>query len=564
MSQIQTPAATVPHESLREESFLFRHTSQKLLLLIVLVNLIVYGNTFFNKFTYDDKAVILESTFITSLRNLPGLFTHDYFDKTIELSYRPVVTFTYFIEHALWQKRPMGYHATNLGIHILSVLVLYWLLEIFFPATLVPLFGSLVFSLHPVNTEAVNAISFREDLLATFFVLVAVALYVQTFRAQRRNGLLMVLSLVAGLLAMLSKESAAALPFLLLIMELLLRPSRMARTASLQARMPLFLVLHAGILAFYLLIRFVLMVPSQVLPLPIYGFRREIALFNFMRLFAFYWSLFLVPKGLCLIHDIEPILNPFHPIILLSALFCLIYLIAIWLFVHYREPVIAFGLIWIGITLLPVSNVIPISNPVAERYMYLPAVGFALLAGRLAEVLWGALKAVRVQWIESHRELVMIILCAIPLLFYTYGVINRNLVWGNDRLLWSDTYRKSPNAVAALDGMAHIYFDDGEIGKARELLEKAVQLNPNDYQIHNNLGVIYAAQRHTEEAIQQLKKSLRIWPNNRSAHYNLARCYAGLTPPDYEQAYYHLELAKSFGYPVPKALEEQIRSHFTP
>ena len=374
----------------------------------------------------------------------------------------------------------------------------------------------------------------------------------------------MVLSLIASLLAMLSKESAAPLPFLLLLMELMLRPSRMARTPSLKARMPLFLVLHAGVLVLYLLIRFVLMVSPMALPLPIFGFRRQIALFNFLRIFAFYWSLFLVPKGLCLIHDIEPILTPFHPTILLSALFSLGYLVAIWFLLRYRKPVLAFGLIWIGITFLPVSNVIRISNPLAERYMYLPCVGFALIAGVLAGVLWGVLKAVRTEWIESRRELVMIVVCAIPLLFYTYGVVYRNLVWGNDKLLWSDTYRKSPNAVPALDGMAHIYFKEGEIEKAQALLEWAVQLNPNDYQVYNNLGVIYAAQGHTERAIQQLNKSLRIWSHNRSAHYNLARCYVGLTPPDYEQAYYHLELAQGFGYPVPKALEEQIRSHFSP
>ncbi len=564
MNQLHTPASNGPQEPPRGDSRLSGRGQQKLLLLIVLVNLIVYGNTLFNKFTYDDKSVILESTFITSLRNLPGLFTQDYFDKTIELSYRPVVTFTYFVEHALWQKRPVGYHATNLAIHILNALLVYWLLTVFFRATFVPLFGALVFSLHPVNTEAVNAISFREDLLATCFVLLAVVLYVQTFRAQRRNGLLMALSLIASLLAMLSKESAAPLPLLLLLMEFVLRPSRMARTPSLQARMPLFLVLHAGVLVFYLLIRFVLMVPPRALPLPIFGFRREIALFNFLRIFAFYWSLFLVPKGLCLIHDIEPILTPFHPIILLSALFSLGYLVAMWFLLRYRKPVLAFGLMWIGITFLPVSNVIPISNPVAERYMYLPCVGFALIAGVLAGVLWGVLRAVRTQWIESRREFVMIVMCAVPLIFYTYGVVHRNLVWGNDKLLWSDTYRKSPNAVQALDGMAHIYFDEGEIEKAQALLERAVQLNPNDYQVYNNLGVVYAAQGHTERAIQQLNKSLRIWPNNRSAHYNLARCYVGLTPPDYEQAYYHLELAQGFGYPVPQALEEQIRSHFSP
>jgi hypothetical protein len=564
MNKVHTLASHETQEQLPQESRLSRLRPQRLLLLIVVVNLIVYGNTLFNKFTYDDKAVILESSFITSLRNLPGLVSQDYFDKTIERSYRPVVTLSYFIEHALWQKHPMGYHATNLALHIANALLVYWVLIMFFPGSQVPVFGALVFSLHPVNTEAVNAISFREDLMATFFVLLTVALYVQSFRARRRNGLLMALSLPAALLAMLSKESAAPLPVLLLLMELVLRPSRKARTPSLQAHMPLLLVLHAGILAFYLLIRFVLMAPSHALPLPIFGLRRDIAAFNFLHIFVFYWSLFLIPKGLCLIHDIEPILNPFHPIILGSAFFCVGYLVALWLLVRFREPILAFGLMWIGITFLPVSNVIPISNPVAERYMYLPAVGFALIAARLAEVLWGILKRIPWQCVEARRELTMVILCAIPLLLYAYGVVYRNLVWGNDKLLWSDTYRKSPNAVPALDGMAHIHFDKGEIEKARALLEKAVQLNPNDYQVHNNLGVIYAAQGHPEQAIQQLTQSLAIWPNNGSAHYNLARIYAGLSPPDYERASYHLEQAKNFGYPVPETLEEQIGKQLSP
>src|SRR3990172_4407065 len=86
-------------------------------LIIIFISVLLYLNTLSNTFVYDDAYVISENYFIKSWGNLPKLFTKDYLPFPGELSYRPIVTLTYFFDYAIWRLNPLGYHLTNVILH---------------------------------------------------------------------------------------------------------------------------------------------------------------------------------------------------------------------------------------------------------------------------------------------------------------------------------------------------------------------------------------------------------------------------------------------------------------
>jgi hypothetical protein len=140
--------------------------------------------------------------------------------------FRPLFILSYIIDSRIWHDRPFGFHLTNILLHALNSLLVFKLgLRLFqnlkLPAkSLKAATGAaaVLFLVHPSHTEAVTWISGRADLLATLFCLAALSSYCAYVNARRIAY--MVLALGLGAIALLAKESAICLPFLILIVGL--------------------------------------------------------------------------------------------------------------------------------------------------------------------------------------------------------------------------------------------------------------------------------------------------------------------------------------------------------
>ena len=140
------------------------------LLLPFVISIIVYLNCLQNSFVYDDDSTIINNYFIRHWSNLPALFTSKYFALSAELTYRPVVTLSYFIDYTFWHLNPLGYHLTNILLHAInSVLVFIFAFQVF-KNRKSAFISALFFSSYPLFSEVVNAVGFREDLLACMFL----------------------------------------------------------------------------------------------------------------------------------------------------------------------------------------------------------------------------------------------------------------------------------------------------------------------------------------------------------------------------------------------------------
>ena len=519
-------------------------------LLLCLFLLLAFANALFNGFTYDDHKGIEENGFITSFGNLPRLFTRDYFKNTPEKSYRPLVTISYFLDHWIWGNHPLGYHLTNVILHLLSAVLFFLLTGDFLENRESRFFATLLFGLHPLVCEPVNSISFREDLLAGVFVLGALKLFLLTGPRFRR---LSFLHFIFALLAYFSKESALPLLLVILCLMIVMKKGK-DEDRSWKKRLP-FLGVHLALLLFYIVIRFWVLVPEPEGKTRILGGSVFSAASHSGFLFLKAWALFLFPLRLnadYVFWDIKGAVTPWGIAGWLFALFYAGELILLW---RKNKGPILFALLWILLFFLPVSNIPSLTNPFAERYLYLPLVGFAFLAGLGYDHFKRRYEGLgfKTRWRNPRFAAGIYLLCLACI------TIKRNEVWRSDQSLWQATLRREPHSIRALNGVALGYIGNVGYDQAETLLQKAISLDPLDYELRNNLAVVYIHKNRPDQAIEELEKAVFLKPDYATAHYNLARLYLYQQGKDKQKARMHLDLAIKYGYPVPSSFLEETK-----
>jgi len=173
---------------------MFKKTTPPLIILALVV-IVVFSPMLSNDFVWDDEMNITENNFVHSWDHLPQLFSREYLTQPTdipyiqqrpigagEITYRPIATLTYFIDYHFWQLNAFGYHLHYLILHLINVILVFCLIQMLVKNEWAALMGALLFAIHPVQSEAVMIISFREDLLACLFFILALIFYVQPKR----------------------------------------------------------------------------------------------------------------------------------------------------------------------------------------------------------------------------------------------------------------------------------------------------------------------------------------------------------------------------------------------
>lgn len=460
--------------------------------LIILWTIIVYLNTLTNGFVFDDETTVTNNILIRSLTNIGFLFSEGYFTLSSEESYRPFVTFTYMIDYFLWELNPAGYHLTNLILHILSVFSLYLLIVNLWKDSTFALIASAVFALTPVNTEAVNAISFREDLLITplclFSLITHRNLQIPNLPETKRR-IIKLASSMLYLLALFSKEMAIVLPLIAMVIDY-----HREKKLILKNYLGYFIifVLYLGFRVF------LFSNPDSTTPedagIVIPDFISRITWVPFI--ISFYLHRFFFPVNLAADYGGTIYLNPWNVVILI---------ILIGLFVKSKSDKIKISIVWFLISLIPVLNIIPIRHPIAERYLYFPAVAASILLSAL------------IHQIKSKQ--VSIYICL--LLVFSLLIFERNKIWNNGYTLWSDTIEKFPGSFGGHYNLGIQYENKGLLDQATDEFKIALELNPNSAEAHFSLGNVYLKQNNIDAAIGEYKTALNLNPDFIEGHFNL-------------------------------------------
>lgn len=534
-------------------------------LIIVIISIALYCNTLWNGFVYDDYATIVNNGFIVDLHNLPKLFTNEYFLRSGELSYRPVVTLTFFADYYVFALKPWGYHLTNVLIHIANGLVLY----IFFtmimhklgkgdsraggvlvqPFRNIPLLISLLFVVHPVLTEAVNAISFREDLLVFFFYIVALNLYLFTNTGKSRRPLQRRVAYIGSCLlytlALFSKEMAVTLPLIVCCYEWIC--SGRKGLSSVLNRYTLTLV---SITAVYFYLRFNLLYnPSEE---GIVAWSLYERLLSLPSLIIYYVKLIIFPLQLTTQHVMDPVKSFFTPSLIIPILI----IIPSMLMVSAKQnnKATMFGALFFLISLIPVYNIIPIANPFAERYLYLPAIGSMMVIGSFF-TLAGEYRSKIV--LRPYISGIFFIIFVI----YSIDTIKRNTAWKDDYSLWANTVSTKTGTNRAYNNLGIAYAKQGRYDEAMRAFLTVLRRDPADVMAHNNIGLVYYKTGMLEEAMKEFNIALSLNPSYSESHSNLGNLYLdkGLKEKAIKEFQKALETSPDF-LPARQSLETLIQN----
>lgn len=517
-----------------------------LVVLLVLLTALTYFNTLFYDFVWDDKWLIPASSLIKQWSTLPALLTSDFWivDQPSNY-YRPLVSLSYFLEHQLWGLNPAGYHLTNLLLHLAVTLSLFWVCRLLFREPLLAFLAGLVFALHPVHTESVAFISGRTDLFAALFFLLGFGLYVRA-RAETRWGWPDAGALLAFALALLSKEVAVTFPLVLILYEVLFRtgPAGSSRVRVLLRQLPFW-----GVLAGYLLLRALIL--GTFLSRGVQLDSAYSRILTGVKALAAYLRLTVVPYPLNAQHMFFVPTTWLEPAFLASLGLVLVALTATLLAAH-RSGRVAFAGLWFFVTLLPTASLLFGSGTMmAERFLYLPSVGFSVMAG----IGLAGLLTPRVRPLAG---------VAIVLIFVSYMGLTmwRNEDWKDEYRLFSRTVEDSPLSTMAKVNLGYVHVHRGEyalairefhdalrlmpetprallgLGLASSMLgygddavaygERALAGEPGSAVIHANLGAIYSNAGAFDRAVNHFLEALRQHPQNPLIRYNLAAALANL------------------------------------
>jgi tetratricopeptide (TPR) repeat protein len=495
--------------------------------LLIFVCIVVYLNSLSNGFVFDDYAVIIENKYL----KLPGInfasfLNHSYFNIAGgEASYRPVATLSYYLIYAIAGLNPFFYHLLSVILHIVNVVLVYLLFNLILKHRFTALIAGLLFACHPALTEAVDCISYNEDLLAAVFFLLAFLYYLKSSTHNLISSSINYgLSLFFFLLGLLSKEMAITLPAIILLYDVSLKNGADRKSFSLQLILKnikvrgLFYGGYLVVSLLYLSIRFFVLYHPQESIKPFYGNLFERIIFLPAHIFSFI-KLAFFPVNLTADYVFSYPHHFFAASNLIGFLFVAGLAVgSVFIFKYSRG--IFFGIWWFFITLFPVYNIIPIYNPFAERFLYIPLIGYCLLVAMAFNTLMNK----RLSETVPVKVLSSVAIIAL-LSFYAMIAIARNLDWKDSLTLWSKTVITSPDSSIAHGSLGRAYQDLGRLEEAIRKYKKAIEIFPNNYKAYYNLGVLYDGQGALKEAVANYKRTIAINPAFIDAQFNLGNIY---------------------------------------
>ena len=483
-----------------------------MIILIACAAISVYANSLNSPFLFDDILLVKENPLIRSISNMPvffetGIFSHNLDAKPISNSYRPLQTATYAIDFFLWGKGPMGFHLGNLLFHIINAMLVFLLIKRLTGNISLSFFVSLLFSIHPVNTQCVSYIAGRADLLVTLFALLSFKFYVDYSKAKRVS--LLFLSAIFYLFALYSKEIA----ILVLPLILFLYNFTFNKTERFKIRPYL---LHISMLAVYLPTR--LHALNGLTPRSLELSKIDL----FPRVLTSLKGLFIDLRILLLPYDLHfgrttevehSLFGTAQSALTVLGLLIFIYILRSAYTGWDKKKdagagIIFFGFSWFFVSMLPLVNIIPLQVFHSDNWLYLSSIGIYLGAGHIIWHAWRALDKRRI----IFKYLIPLLVSA-ALLLYGYATVKRNGDYGDEIRFYLSSLRWRPN-VKFYRVVGGLYGEKGDYENAVKYFKLGIETDeiyPSPEEViglYYNLGITYMRLSRFREAEEALRKVL--------------------------------------------------------
>jgi tetratricopeptide (TPR) repeat protein len=454
-----------------------------------------------------DDGVYLEDEHV---KDPDGKSISHFFNEYYLGMYQPLAVLSLSTDHQLYEDKSSGYHATNLVLHLLNIVLAFFFINILSKKRNLALIVALLFAIHPMHVEAVSWIAARSTLLFSAFYLSALIFYLRYL--ERESWSKLSITFLFFLLACFTKSMAVTLPLVLVLLDYF--HGRKLSSRLIIEKLPfLALSIVFGIVTVNAAGSYghIENLSSS------YHFLDRIFLFTYG--IAFYLYKLIIPVKLSAIYSYPMKVGGLLPVVYyLSPLMIILMVIVTVYFKKFRKEVV-FGVLFFFFT---ISLVLPLYWSrlfiVAERYSYLTYIGIYFIIALGISGLFDK-QNYRLRKYRSYG----IVLLAGALLFYLITSIQRSKDWKDTGVLLTDVIEKPHDQ--ATHAYAHYYranYRDMAMDFKNALsdYDRAIQLNPGFILAYNNRGIVKGMGKDFTGALEDFTTALELKPDYADAWYN--------------------------------------------
>jgi Tfp pilus assembly protein PilF len=530
---------------------------QKLIVYIILtvVTLAVFWQVNHYAFVnFDDQVYVTENTHIQSGITLDGFywaFSTKYFGL-----WNPLVWLSLMFDYQLHGLNAGGYHLTNLILHVMSALLLFWLFNRMTGTIWRSAFVATLFALHPLHVESVAWIAERKDVLSAFFWMLTLCLYVYyTEKPVIRRYLLVLLCFAC---ALMSKPMVITLPVVMILLDYW--PLNRLHSRKIVTNMPEVLPVSinqgkkknklkkealkkntsptpvlkvsepriAGIIPLWQIWEktpfFILSVVVVIITLyssekpseKLFSFPLVSRIANAPVAFVTYLEKIFWPYDMAVFYPFSDKLPVWQ---VLGAILIIFIISFVVILMVKRLPYLFVGWLWYSIILLPVIGIIQIGRyayAMADRYTYLPSIGIAVMLS------WGIPYLIKSEKIRKN------ILFPVGIMFLSIMAIlswKQCIYWKNSAALFSHALQVTKDNAVAYNNLGTALFAEGKIKEAIDHYNETIRLQPDYSEAYNNRGIAYAKSGKYQPAIKDFNEAISLQADYASAYHNRGLAY---------------------------------------
>ncbi|MBP6532891.1 MAG: tetratricopeptide repeat protein [Bacteroidia bacterium] len=484
------------------------------MLSIVVLTFIVYQSvTSFDSTNWDDKAYLKETPMVVDLTLNK---TKQIFTEKVLKSYNPIVLLTFAFDYKMSKLSPGWCHGVNLFFHLMNaVLVFMCMRKLRFKTEHAGLIA-ILFSVHPLASEAVTWIAGRKDVVYLFFFLLSWKFYLDFFTSSKK--MFLGISILFFILALLSKVQAITLPFVLIASDLML--DKKFDQKKLFNKIPyVLLAILFGVIAISgdgELVADKYSVPLTFIDKLVYSVM-AFGLYIYKIVFPFNQiAMYQFPKPGSSEYVTDLVIG-----VAALVLVCVGFILTI-----KKNPRLAAGLLLFSVSIFPVLHLVAVNSAlIYERFVYLADIGIFIAVFALIEK------------IPAHEKKLTYLIGGICLVFsgLTFARIP---VWENSLSLWTDVVTKDPTSADAFTNRGQYFESIGDHEKAFQDFSQSIKLNPNKPDGYHNRAVSYFNMKDLNNALIDNQHALDIDPRFSSAIVNRAAIFFNLEKNDSAIFYY--------------------------
>ena len=534
---------------------------QKLIVYIVLVvvTLAVFWQMNHYDFVFEDSAYVTENSHLQS-GITPDGFLWAFSTRYADL-WNPLVWLSFMVDYQLHGLNAGGYHLTNLILHVMSALLLFWLFNRMTGAIWKSAFVAALFALHPLHVESVAWIAERKDTLSAFFWMLTLCLYVYYTEKPVIRRYLPVLLCFAC--ALMSKPMVITLPMVMLLLDYwpldrlgsrkvvtsmpevmpvsinkekkknILKNESIKKNISVPNNQKSSETKIGGIIPLwqlwekipFFLLSIVMVIitlynpkaldSSKLIQIPLIS-----RLANAPVAFVTYLVKTFWPYDMAIFYPFSEQLPLWQ---VLGAFLLILIITAAVIVMIKRLPYLFAGWMWFSITIAPVIGIIQISRTapysMADRYHYLPSIGLGVMMA------WG------IPALIKNEEIGKKILFPAGMIFLTvlsFISWNQCGYWKDSINLFSHTLKITDNNWIIYSNRAFAYHNLRNYRQAIEDYNMVSKIKPGYAIAYNNRGIAYGNLGQYQRAIEGYNEAIRLKPDYVDAYYNRGVAYINL------------------------------------